>query len=626
MVAFAVVSLYGNPIRIPYFQRNKEALLLHFKYLKIYILIFVIFCVLELMIYISSNSASRQWHAILRSTEPLIFLCPWLVEMRTLNLPKSSEPETSALATPQDYVESLLNSPGGNRKTMGPANYAKVAEYLLKGIQRSEIHSPHIPEPNAPKNKALSVPERVIKRVFGCCFEESGDYEQYDPAESLQCSVVMGYPGMLGEKQVLSKKELYKAARTEHVVTLAIGTGMKTYNYEEEYLDRHEKQNIRLVCLAPKLFDSIRSMNDVNYDEFLHLFDVSNLLTGDLKIRDEKEMRITDAKEQYVLRHISCAEYETLKTTLEASYTHILMNPNTCIWPILGCYLLEVHEGPDTGTYAFVVQKTLCEDVSEAEASCSESCLVAFFGHKEQRPADTSVFVTTKATVLSSKELYKRKSHLSISHEQLNSLVCQLTEDTRLFAKHGITNYFLGTFIIETPFHQCVNKLKPEVSKGTSTGVHDLVLQKLHTLGCRKFFVFFECTKRKDEAKAIYIVVNPADMKAIKDLEQRKDNHVINFPSMLSTCSIKEYVSMLKRLDMPEGDNPRRNSIPFDLPAANQIILHDKASYEDNDLEASVSFAQDGTPRHSVAKDPDQTLTPAQEMKEYYPVCVGVMG
>eukprot|EP00826_Nyctotherus_ovalis_P042039 TRINITY_DN4289_c0_g1_i3.p1 TRINITY_DN4289_c0_g1~~TRINITY_DN4289_c0_g1_i3.p1 ORF type:complete len:592 (+),score=135.03 TRINITY_DN4289_c0_g1_i3:895-2670(+) len=590
-------------------------------------LIFVIFCALELIIYIGSNSASRQWHAILRSTEPLIFLCPWLIEMRTLNLPKSSEPETSGLATPQDYIESLLNSPGGNRKTIGSANHTKVAEYLLKGIQRSEIHSPHIPEPNTPnKNKALSMPERVIKRLFGCCFEESGDYEQYDPAESLQCSVVMGYPGMLGEREVLSKKELYKAARTEHVVALAIGTGAKAYNYEEEYLDKHEMQNIRFVCLAPKLFDSIRNINDINYDEFLHLFDVSNLFTGDLKVRDEKEMHITDSKEQYVLKHISCAEYEVLKSVLEASYTHVLMNPNTCIWPILGCYLLEVHEGPETGAYAFIVQKTLREDISEAEASCSESFLVAFFGYKELRPADTSVFVTTKAAVLSSKELYKKKSQLNISHEQLNSLVCQLTEDTRLFAKHGIVNYFLGTFIIETPFHQCVNKLKPEISKATNTGVHDLILQELHTPGYRKFFVFFECTKRKDEAKVIYIVVNPSDMKAVKNLEKQKGSHVINFPSMLNTCSVKEYTSMLKQLDMPEGDNPRRNSLPFDLPAVNQIILQDKTSYEDNDLEASISFVQDGTPRYSVAKDPEQTLTPAQEMKEYYLVCVGVMG
>ena len=610
LLAFITIKTYGKPARIPCFQQNKEALISHFKYLKIYVFIFICFCIVEFILVLIDSSITRQSHALLRSVEPLIFLSPWLLKVRFYGFSKIDEPKMSNQVKYQ--VEPLIHSPNGSRKSIGSVDHMKVAEYLLKGIHRSEIHTPHISKSDISidKGKTLSLPETIIKKVFGWCFEKPDEYDQYEPAESLQCSIIMGYPGMI-DHEVLSKKDLYRAVKAEHVVTLPLESITESFKYEEEYLDKPDSQGIKFTCLAPKLFESIRNINDINYNEFLNLFNVFNLTNNNLKIYREKGMHIMDMKEEYVLRLIPLAEYEVLKSLLEAIYSHLFMNPNTCIWPILGCYLMEVNEGPEMGVYAFIVQKTLYE--SMAEMKVSKAFLVGFDGHKESK--ETPVFVTKKLEIINSdkfpkiNDLLKRRDRLSVSQEQLNSLLCQLMEDTKLFTKNGITNYFLGTLIIETPFYQFISKDKQDPTiKGE--GINDLVLQEFSTPDNHRFFVFIEFTKGKNIAKELYIIVNYNDIKALKTLN---DTYKINFPSMITTYSVKEYINVLRKLNNDEKENERKNSIVFELPAVNQLIREDKAIQEENELEKS-SFAQESASKKSIFKET------TQELKEYHPV------
>lgn len=627
LLGFLIVFFYATPWKIPYFRQNREVLVRNLQRLKQYVTIFAVFVVVKFVLpFVFSESHARQLYAILRSFEPVLYFIPWFMEMKNRrNKLRIFESGVIQPITSYDLNENLLNTRATPKALTpdGQVNYKKVVEYLLKGIYKAEVTSrstSDLADKNPAKNP-IGLAEAALKKLFGCCFEAPDEYEQYEAADSLHCTMIMGYPGVLGDAKITSRKELRKFAKVEHVVTLPLEGLTESFNYVEAYLDQPENQGIRVVCLAPKVFESIRSILEINYDEFLNLFNVSNLSNNGIHLYESKYL--IDTKEEYVIKLITMQEYEILKNLLEEIYAHLLMNPKTTIWPILGCYYMEINEGPEMGAYPFIVQKTLSSSFSGLEDGLSQVSWLTFYGLKDKPMSEPSKFVTRRAIVQETS-----RTQLGISNEQSNSITSQLMEDGRLFIRKGITEYYLGAVIVESAFDSHVQKTMSgftEAAKG-KTPACSLFLQEPHKFNDKECLIFEErkaSSRGTYSVKEIYIVVDPVDIESIKEFHTQqadRDYYIINFQSIISYYSVREYVSMVRKVE--EGEVSRRDSHYFEFPETNQIVYEDSMSSEHSDTsyaKMSATSLPEVTQQSFSPKRSDNNNEP-QELKEYNPV------
>jgi len=672
--------LYGHNDAIPVFYKNKERLLQHFGVQINYFLVFVGFRISEIIISILLNvEKSRQFYAILKSLEPAGLVLPWIgqvIKQLKIFNEKTEEIVEQGNQAPLIYLNSGKipsqdhNDPQKSKSTFAfgnsiISNPKRIAEYLLKGIYQTEIMN-SIDSPNTKltkpkmsisinKSKFAESQEQSffgqIKSFFGKCFEEPDEYEGYEPPKSLQNSFVMGYPGFGEEGIMIDKKQLQKESAKEKIVMLPLlnesiqdTTNATLINIEDQYIDNANRKGVKFISLAPKIFANIRSNIGVNYEEFLTLFNISQL--------HESRIKITSTDSQYYMVHsnpkciflvkaITITEFNKLKSMLSAYYAHNMMNPDTYLHTILACYALHINEGQDTGRYYFTVQirftdllfKSLCYTNIpplwiQVNGQTAPTHATNMYGLEKIHCVTNEVFL---------REFSNTKIDLPLSEAE--SLISQIFSDTTFLTKQGIIGYSMGILLIETMFEGFVlqNSESKEFPRKKSIGSAEisselkksklLLTAEQRNMGEKTHFVLLEWEKKKSKTdyklKQVYLINDPLDIEKIKSLfeistssNQKSMQIMINFPLISDTYSLKEYVANLHRpTKSTELDNSLSNSNFTLSDHLNQVIKQVDAKYRNSSQE------EDENHRRSSAQYAHKESTGSafglQELKDF---------
>ncbi len=173
-----------------------------------------------------SSPVSRQVYAVIRSLEPLALSSPWVVVLvRNLTRRCYFPPDSLSafddlvLPSPEDTSDAFLPMPVPNTPLAKPLTEDEIISVfhcLPQGMRLAEsAATAALYKQNSMPVPALqeTLGQIAARRLCGCCFE--APEEDDGPPESLQCSLVAGYPTLSQKRGLADRAEIVKEANVE---------------------------------------------------------------------------------------------------------------------------------------------------------------------------------------------------------------------------------------------------------------------------------------------------------------------------------------------------------------------------------------------------------------------------
>lgn len=256
--------------------------------------------------------------------------------------------------------------------------------------------------------------------------------------------------------------------------------------------EAYKGKDVQITSIAPRIFENCRRINQVHISEVLSLFSISNLNDGKLIVRNQiNNFYIIPWAGNYFLSSISQIEYENLNKMLPDYYMYLLMNPNSFLMPIYGCYALECKNAQPQ--YFILCGKILNQNESaKREIYCLEI---------NEMNSDVDPFCEHK---ILTKESFEQFGKMEIPQNVSAKVIQQLDLDSKFLMEHGIANYSFFLYLLITPSH---------IKKGAAEE-------------CQSFI---ELQENSSEFTYLYRITNKNDIKKIKTSEKEKESVIINF-------------------------------------------------------------------------------------------------
>lgn len=130
-----------------------------------------------------------------------------------------------------------------------------------------------------------------------------------------------------------------------------VGTGSAMSDYlrtqgDNSKLSQNNKENVKLIELAPKMFKQVRKLYNVTSKEISDSFNVKKYREGQMFVdictssKGEESLIIHPNDSQLVLKSMPENEYTNLKDNVAKYYNHIKQHPDNLLFPILGVFSL----------------------------------------------------------------------------------------------------------------------------------------------------------------------------------------------------------------------------------------------------------------------------------------------
>lgn len=172
-------------------------------------------------------------------------------------------------------------------------------------------------------------------------------------------SFVYGHPDLIKQIPIYSKSEIknYSMKEIHHVIPRidAKKKKKKMTKYEEIY---------ELIELAPNLFKNIWKLNKIDDKMIKDIFNMMHIDQIDIKISTGKGgaffIEPLDGG-RLMIKSITKPEFEIIQSFLPDYYAYLLMNPNTCLSPILGIFKLKTAESDSVPPICFMLMRNVLD-------------------------------------------------------------------------------------------------------------------------------------------------------------------------------------------------------------------------------------------------------------------------
>lgn len=174
-------------------------------------------------------------------------------------------------------------------------------------------------------------------------------------------SLVFGHPDLIKQIPMYSRTEIrnYSVKETHHVIVRShkkIRSHQRTNSkFDESY---------ELIELAPQIFKNIWTLNKVDDQMLFKIFNLNHMDLLDIKISIGKGgaffIEPTDGG-RLMIKSITKPEFDIIKSFLPDYYSYILMNPNSCLSPILGVFKLKTAESDAVPPICFILMRNVLD-------------------------------------------------------------------------------------------------------------------------------------------------------------------------------------------------------------------------------------------------------------------------
>lgn len=240
----------------------------------------------------------------------------------------------------------------------------------------------------------------------------------------------------------------------------------QSYILEITDISEHDFSNTyELIELAPILFQNIRKMFKITNGSIKKVFSMKNLRKLQISVTQGKGgsffIRPSSGHGKVLIKSITIPEYNTLKTFLPEYYSHLLMNPNTYLVPILGAYKMKLQKSSDVTPIAFIIMRDAL-DISRYEIGPNDRMYTFDLKgslHDRQtlsNPLDIfeidADYDDYKDVVFKDFDFLQSFTKLDITNVQAERIMSQLKSDVELLNENDFTDYSMIMHIIIRPY------------------------------------------------------------------------------------------------------------------------------------------------------------------------------
>lgn len=175
-----------------------------------------------------------------------------------------------------------------------------------------------------------------------------------------------------------------------------------------------------------------------------------------------------------MIKSITKPEFEIIKSFLPDYYSYILMNPNSCLSPILGVFKLKTAESDSVPPICFILMRNVL-DLDPTRLNPEDKVLL--FDLKgsvqgRQTLEDPNLLLNIplnyekhlKNKCLKDIDFFKSIQKLDITKIQSEKIISQLIADSNFLAKNNFMDYSLLVFVVIKPFFT----VKPAIQNQSS--------------------------------------------------------------------------------------------------------------------------------------------------------------
>ncbi len=489
------------------------------------------------------SETTRQAYAIARSIEPSVLSLPWVISIvnsvcgRSKVAPMKPANETSEHEGPTRrdslFTEALMvdvqnqsnEDAGMNKKVMDDAMRNEIVEYLLKGIRRSIVSCSSAKKGLDDAEERAGCAKRFLKTICGCCVGGSD--------ERVRTSSIAEDPSIFKRVSLIERKCIVKEARREQVFRIPLDNRRmgNEFIFDDDSSSGGKdsgSKDIKFVSLGPKVFQNLRSLHNVNENDIMSLFSVTNLVKNKLKVVLQSgkggSFFVIPENGKYLIKSINEGEYRVMKTILADLYVHYLAYPASYIDPIYGCYALFLSEANEIEPQYFVLMKNVLDINKEQLPEGSEVLSFDLKGSTAGRKSlpDPSVLLgggiseEIQKMTLKDEDLYLSFKSLELAPAQGDSILRQLEADTQFFSKFLLIDYSLLLFIINVPYKSFISSRRDR--GGGYKRANELVVTE-RTMGSGKTELLLE--ERGRSTNSVFRVASQMDVNAMRNIEEK---------------------------------------------------------------------------------------------------------
>ena len=262
---------------------------------------------------------------------------------------------------------------------------------------------------------------------------------------------------------ILNKDDIEREALNE--VTFQI---LRNQSYIIEINDisvQDYTHTYELIELAPLLFQNIRKMFKISNGAIKKIFSLKNLKKLEISVTQGKGgsffIRPAHGHGKVLLKSVTIPEYNIIKGFLPEYYSHLLMNPNSYMVPILGAYKMKLQKSKDVAPIAFILMRDAL-DISRYELGPYDRMFTFDLKgslHNRQvlsNPKDIfeidANYEDYKDLVFKDIDFIKSFTKLDITNIQADRIMSQLRSDVNLLRENNIMDYSILMYIIVRPY------------------------------------------------------------------------------------------------------------------------------------------------------------------------------
>lgn len=338
----------------------------------------------------------------------------------------------------------------------------EVLEYIVKAFDvLFESHRRHAEDTEIAKATMIDLNPReslsTKKSKRGEDFSENFEFDKNKD------KTVYGHPDLLKRVELLTKEDIEMEAKNE--TTFQVFRN-ESYILEIDNMTNKDFTNTyELIELAPLLFQNIRKMSKITNGAIKKVFSMKNIKQLEISITQGKGgsffIRPAHGLGRVLIKSITIPEYNIIKSFLPEYYSHLLMNPNTYLVPILGAYKLRLQKSKDAAPIAFILMRDAL-DIRRSDLGPHDRMYTFDLKgslHDRQvldNPADIfeidADYDEYKDVVFKDIDFLKSFTKLDITNLQATRIMSQLANDVELLKSNNFMDYSILMYIIIRPY------------------------------------------------------------------------------------------------------------------------------------------------------------------------------
>jgi len=353
----------------------------------------------------------------------------------------------------------------------------EVVEYIVKAfdvlfeLHRREFEDkliskrtmvnlkPHESELNNNKTKNTG----CWNYIFGDFFTKADENAENFEFDQKTDRAVYGHPDMMKRVDLLTIDDIENDAELEKVYQIFRN---ESYIVEiSEIAEKDYSNTYELIELSPTLFQNIRRMWKITNGAIRKVFSLRNLRRLQISVTQGKGgsffIRPASGHGKVLLKSITIPEYNTIKKFMPQYYSHLLMNPNSLLVPILGVYKMKMQKTSELAPIAFILMRDNL-DLSRYEIGPHDRMftfdLKGSLNDRQVLSDPTDIFKLDadyddyKDIVFKDIDFMQSFKKLDITNLQAERIISQLKTDIELLHDNSFMDYSLLMHVIIRPY------------------------------------------------------------------------------------------------------------------------------------------------------------------------------